>query len=44
LEAQKVEGDEQGREPSTLGQQRNEVAPTVVAEDDRLAVDPRPLS
>jgi hypothetical protein len=40
-ETQKVEGDERGHEPAALRQETDEVAPSVVPEDDRFAVDQR---
>jgi hypothetical protein len=41
VEAQKVEGHERGLDAAALGQERVEVAASVVLEDDRLAIDHR---
>jgi hypothetical protein len=43
IEAQKIEGDERGLRAAALGHERAEVAPPVVSQHDRFAVDERPV-
>jgi hypothetical protein len=41
VETQKIEGQQRGHEPAVLGQERVEVASTVITEDDRFDIDQR---
>ena len=44
VETQRVEGHERGLRSAALGHERSEVAPAVLSQRHRLAVDQRPLS